>query len=247
MTLAPNGSIDLAYHAQPGYTVAADGGIVPDGTSGQTLAAVYTYNSTTQSLVQQGSTITALAAGQSDITFNDQAGNRKIPGATFLTQGSVIPQVLVNPTEPGVMYVVTVKDPDAGTSNPPSSEVVIATLTQNASGTWSTATSVIAPPSSSSIFQLFPTASIDPVGDIVVSWYSNQSGLKNAAGDYLLDTYATYSVDGGQTWAKPFAVDTQAFDPDAGAATGARWTTPHDGNRQLIRRGDRRRRRVRGE
>ena len=40
-----------------------------------------------------------------------------------------------------------------------------------------------------------------------MSWYTNQSGLKNAAGDYLLDTYATYSVDGGQTWATPFAVD----------------------------------------
>ncbi len=229
VTIAPNESIDVAYHAQPGYSVASDGGIVPDGASGQTLAAVYTYNSTTQSLTQQGSTITAFAAGQSDITFNDQAGGRKIAGATFLTQGSVIPQVLVNPTLPGVMYVVTVQDPDAGTSNPPSSEVVIATLTQNAGGTWSTTTSTIAAPSSSSVFQLFPTASIDPVGDIVVSWYSNQSGVKNAAGDYLLDTYATYSVDGGQTWATPFAVDTQAFDPDAGAATVLSGSPPTTG------------------
>ena len=58
----------------------------------------------------------------------------------------MIPQVLVDPTQPGVMYVVTVQDPDAGTKNPPSSEVVIATLTQNASGTWSTTTSTIARP-----------------------------------------------------------------------------------------------------
>ena len=69
----------------------------------------------------------------------------------------------------------------------------------------------------SSIFQLFPTASIDPVGDIVVSWYTNQSLVTNASGHYLLDTYATYSVDGGQSWASPFAVDSRAFDPDAGA------------------------------
>ncbi len=216
VTFAPNGSIGVAYHSQPGYTVASDGGIVPDGKSGQTLVALYTFNGTT--LTQQGSTITAFAAGQSDITFNDQAGNRTIAGTKFLTQGSVIPQLLVNPTQPGLMYVVTVQDPDAGTANPPSSEVVIATLTQNSGGTWSTTTSTIAPPSSSSTFQLFPTATIDSSGDIVVSWYTNASGQKNASGDYLLDTYATYSVDGGQTWATPFALDSQAFDPDAGAA-----------------------------
>ncbi len=218
VTIAPSGSITVAYHAQPGYTIEPDGGIVPNGTSGKTLAAVYIYNSSMQSLTQQGSTITALAAGQSDITFNDQSGSRTIAGTTFLTQGSVIPYVLVNPIEPGVMYVVTVEDPDAGTNKPPSSEVVIATLTQNANGTWSSATSVIAPPSSSSVFQLFPTATIDAVGDIVVSWYTNQSGAKNAAGDYLLDTYATYSANGGATWQTPFAVDSQPFDPDAGAA-----------------------------
>ena len=48
VTLAPNGSIYVAYHAQPGYTTASDGGIVPDGKSGQTLVAIYTYNSATQ-------------------------------------------------------------------------------------------------------------------------------------------------------------------------------------------------------
>ena len=59
---------------------------------------------------------------------------------------------------------------------------------------------------------------MDSSGDIVVSWYTNASGQTNSSGDYLLDTYATYSVDGGQTWATPFALDSQAFDPDAGAA-----------------------------
>ncbi len=217
-TFAPNGSIDVAYHAQPGYAVASDGGIVPNGTSGQTLVAIYSYNTTTQTLNQQGSTITAFAAGQSDITFNDQAGSRTIAGTKFLTQGSVIPQILANPNQPGTLYVITVQDPDAGTANPPSSEVVIATLTRGAGGTWSSTTSTIAAPSSSSTFQLFPTATIDSSGDIVVTWYTNSGGQKNAAGDDLLDTVATYSVDGGQTWATPFALDTQAFDPDAGAA-----------------------------
>jgi len=216
VTFAPNGSIVVAHHAQPGYTVANDGGIVPDGLSGQTLVAIYAFNGTT--LIQDGSTITAFAAGQSDITFNDQAGSRTIAGTKFLTQGSAIPQILADPSLPGTLYVVTVQDPSAGTANPPSSELVIATLTQNPDGSWSAATSTIAPPSSSSTFQLFPTATIDTSGDIVVSWYTNASGLTNASGNYLLDTDATYSVDGGQTWATPFAVDNQAFDPDAGAA-----------------------------
>jgi len=215
-TFAPNGSIDVAYHVQPGYTVASDGGLVPDGTSGQTLVAIYAFNGST--LVQEGSTITAFAPGQSDITFNDQAGSRTIAGTKFLTQGSVIPQILADPSLPGTLYVVTVQDPSAGTANPPSSEVVIATLTQNPDGSWSTTTSTIAPPSSTSTFQLFPTASIDSSGDIVVSWYTNASGQENGSGDYLLDTDATYSVDGGQTWATPFALDSQPFDPDAGAA-----------------------------
>jgi hypothetical protein len=215
VTFAPNGSIAVAYHAQPGYTVASDGGIVPNGTSGETLAAIYALSGST--LIQEGSTITAFAAGQSDITFNDQAGSRKIAGTKFLTQGSVIPQILVDPTQPGLMYVVTVQDPAAGTANPPSSEVEIATLIQNSNGAWSSTTATIAPPPSASTFQLFPTASIDSGGDIVVSWYTNASGQKNSAGDYLLDTYATYSVDGGETWATPFALDSQAFDPDAGA------------------------------
>ncbi len=237
VTIAPNGSIALAYHVQPGYSVASDGGIVPNGTSGQTLAAIYTYNSSTSSLTQQGSTITAFAAGQSDITFNDQAGSRKIAGATFLTQGSVIPQVLVNPTQPGIMYVVTVQDPDAGTSNPPSSSVEIATLTESAGGTWSVATSVISPPSSSSIFQLFPTASIDAVGDIAVSWYTNQSGLKNAAGDYLLDTYATYQRQRRSDLANALRRRFPGVRSRRRRGHGAPRAAGHHGDWQLVRNG----------
>ncbi len=218
ITVGPDGSIYVAYHSQPGFSLAPDKGIVPDGLSGQTLMAVYTFNSTTNALVQQGSTVTVFGAGASDITFNDQSGGRTIAGTKFSTQGSVIPDVLVDPSQPGIVYVVTVEDPSAGTMNAPSSEVVIATLTQNAStGAWSTTTSSVASPASSSTFQLFPTAAIDQNGDVVVSWYSNQNGQKNAGGDYLLDVFAAYSVQGG-AFGPAFQVDTQPFDPDAGAA-----------------------------
>ena len=218
VTAAPSGAIDVAYHLQPGYTTTANGGIVPNGTTGQTLAAIYAYNSSTQVLTQQGSTLTAFGARPERHHLQQPARHRTIAGTTFLTQGSVIPYILVNPTEQNVLYVVTAEDQSAGTNNPPSSEVVIATLTQSSTGSWSVATSTVAAPSSTSTFQLFPTAAIDQQGDIVVSWYSNQGGQKNAAGHYLLDTYATYSTDGGTTWATPFKLDATSFDPDAGAA-----------------------------
>ncbi len=246
VTAGPDGTIYVAYHAQPGSTTPSDGGIQPDGKSGADTRRHLHLQRGTQTLAEQGSPITAFADGQSDITFNDQSGSRTIAGTQFLTQGSVIPQVLVDPTQPGVLYVVTVQDPDAGTAKPPSSEVVLATLTQNPDGTWSTSTSPISPPTSTSTFQLFPTASIDQNGDIAVSWYTNQNGQTNASGHALLDVYGTYSTDGGQTWAVPFQVDTQAFDPDAGARRRPQWTAAHHGDRQLLRPGDRRRHRVRG-
>jgi hypothetical protein len=219
VTVGPDGLIYVAYHALPGFSLAPDKGIVPDGASGQTLLAIFHFNTTTSSLTQQGSTITVFSAGKSDITFNDQSGSRKIAGTRFSTQGSVIPNVLVDPSQPGVAYVVTVQDPNAGTTNPPSSEVVIATLIQNAStGAWSTTTQSVATPSSSSTFQLFPTAAIDQNGDVVVSWYSNQNNKINASGDDLLDVFAAYSVQGGP-FGPAFQVSTQSFDPDAGAAS----------------------------
>ena len=92
-------------------------------------------HATASALTQQGSTITAFAGGQSDITFNDQAGSRTIAGTKFLTQGSVIPQILVDPTQPGLMYVVTVQDPNAAQPTRRHPKWSSPTLTQNSNGT----------------------------------------------------------------------------------------------------------------
>ena len=128
--------------------------------------------------------------GQSDITFNDQTGSRKIAGTKFLTQGSVIPQVLVDPSQPGTLYVVTVQDPSAGTANP----AVLGGGHRHAHPELRRhlehrTTSTIAPASSTSVFQLFPTASIDPSGDIVGELVHQRRAVPtNCSGDYLLDT-----------------------------------------------------------
>src|SRR5262249_60323576 len=51
--------------------------------------------------------------------------------------------------------------------------------------------------------QLFPTAAIDKLGNIVVAWYDNRRGLTNADGHFLLDVFARYSTDGGGSRAPP--------------------------------------------
>jgi hypothetical protein len=60
----------------------------------------------------------------------------------------------------------------------------------------------------------------------VVAWYDNRRGLTNSAGHFKLDVYATYSTDGGLTFAPAFPVNDQTpgvntpngniFDPDPG-------------------------------
>jgi hypothetical protein len=160
--------------------------------------------------------------GASDITANNQSNGsgvnaaRTNPGAQFWTQGSWQPWVLVDPTRPGDFYTVAADDPNNGAGGDPSDIVFARSQHNGAPGTWSTFTLESGPNGS---FQLFPMAAIDRFGTIVVAWYDNRRGLKNAAGHYLLDVYATFSSDGGQTWATPLRVNAadNPFDPDAGA------------------------------
>src|SRR5207302_5600982 len=65
--------------------------------------------------------------------------------------------------------------------------------------TWSVPTQIA--PVVGTSFELFPHASIDRFGDIVVAWMDNRRGLTNTASDFKLDAMATYSKDGGITWA----------------------------------------------
>src|SRR5262249_58386065 len=149
----------------------------------------------------------ALAAGQSDVTFNYQGIPGQIPGATFITVGSAQAWVLADPVRPGNIYVITA---DGGNFNNDPSDVVIA-RSQNfgAPNSWTrsfvdTGTFVggLGPRS----FQLFPTAAIDKLGNIVVAWYDNRRGLTNADGHFLLDVFARYSTDGAGSWSPAFHV-----------------------------------------
>jgi hypothetical protein len=208
VSVAPNGDAFVAYHSQPGFTVTSDGGIVPNGT-GQTYVVGYS-----NSLATQLSKTLAFTSGQSDVPTNLQTGSRTIPGMTFLTQGSWTPYVMADPARPGYIYVVAANDPNLNVpGNVDHSNVVLATSTDNGQ-TWTTSTVESGTTSS----QLFPNATIDSNGDILLSWYSNQRGLTDAQGDYELDTYSAYSANGGQSWSAPVQMDIQVFDPNPGAA-----------------------------
>jgi hypothetical protein len=157
--------------------------------------------------------------GRADITFNIQTEGfaRRIPGATFLTLGSIQPWILADPVRPGNIYVVSA-DSNNG-FHQDYGDIRIARSTDYGL-TWSS--SLIETSST-----LFPNAAIDQFGNIVVAWYDNRRGLNNAAGHFMLDVYATYSTDGGLTFAPAFPVNDQTpgvntpngniFDPDPGA------------------------------
>jgi hypothetical protein len=209
VSVAPNGDVYVAYHSQPLFF---EGGN-PDGTTGQTFVL-----RSTDGGVSFAQKTLAFGPGQSDITFNIQTSERTIPGTQFWTQGSAQPWVLADPVRPGSVYVVTADDP-TNAAEAPNSRVVFARSSDNGA-TWSLPQpgGMLAPLGGDS-FQLFPTAAIDPFGDIVVAWYDNRRGLTNSHDHFLLDVFATYSTDGGLTWATPFQVNAAAnpFDPDPGA------------------------------
>src|SRR5262249_5427448 len=113
----------------------------------------------------------AEVAGRADITFNIQTDGfaRKIPGATFLTLGSMQPWVLADPVRPGNIYVISA---DANNGfHQDYGDIRIARSTDYGM-TWS---SRLIETSSA----LFPNAAIDQNGDIVVAWYDNRRGLTN--------------------------------------------------------------------
>jgi hypothetical protein len=157
--------------------------------------------------------------GRADITWNFQNDGyaRKIPGAQFETPGSTQPWVLADPVRPGNIYVISA-DSNNG-FHQDYGDIRLARSTDYGL-TWSS--SLIETSSA-----LFPNAAIDQFGDIVLAWYDNRRGLNNGAGHFKLDVYATYSTDGGLTFAPAFPVNDQTpgvntpdgnlFDPDPGA------------------------------
>jgi hypothetical protein len=206
VTVAPDRYVYAAYHSVTG----ADPTGVPDH-SGKVV--VVRYNNDLTGPVRS----IAEVPGRADITTNIQTSDRTIPAAQFWTQGNEQPWILADPVRPGNVYVISA-DSNNG-FHQDYGDIRIARSTDSGV-TWSS--SLIETSST-----LFPNAAIDQFGNIVIAWYDNRRGLYNPAGHFKLDVYATYSTDGGLTFAPAFPVNDQTpgvntrdgniFDPDPGA------------------------------
>jgi hypothetical protein len=209
VAVAPDHMVYAAYHS---VTWGLNGQSVPDHDG---KIVVVRFNNDLTDPVRS----IAEVPGRADITWNIQTAGfaRQIPGATFVTGGSMQPWILTDPVRPGNIYVIS-EDANNG-FHQDYGDIRIAGSTDYGV-TWSS--SLIQTSSA-----LFPNAAIDQNGDIVVAWYDNRRGLTNSAGHFKLDVYTTYSTDGGLTFAQAFPVNDQTpgvntpdgniFDPDAGA------------------------------
>lgn len=202
IAVAPNGDVFATYHAG-GYT----------GTSGYTQVLRSTDGGVSFNPVTQPFT-----AGFSDVTDNQIDGlggpnsGAPIPGLQFWMLGSGQPWILPDPARPNNIYVVTNDDPDNTHGSGDDADVVFARSTDNGA-TWTTST---IPDGSGGAHQVFPFAAIDQQGNIAVAWFDTRSGATNSLGNNLLDVWATYSTDGGLTWATAFQVNdaNNPFDPN---------------------------------
>jgi hypothetical protein len=215
IAVAPDGTVYVAYHSVVNF----DGQGNPLPNNGQDFVARYSNDLST--LISK---TVALTNTQADITFNVQAAvaGRQIAGNVSWTQGSAQPWVLPDPVRPGNVYVVGTNDPTHSALSS-TSDIVFARSTNNgAAGSWTVSTIATGPVTT---FRAFPTAFIDANGDIFVAWYAdtNADGSltgTNGNGHNLLNVFATYSTNGGQTWATPFQVNDPSlpFDPDVNAS-----------------------------
>ncbi len=206
-TVAPNGDYYAAYHSQPNFS-----GSAPDGTSGRVWALRSTDGGAT--FPQKNN---PFDAGEADITFNVQSASNPIANTQFWLQGSAQPWILADPNTAGRMYCFAADDPDDDHSTGDHSNVYMVVSTDNGMN-WGDPVRIDDGPGTS--FQVMPTAAIDVnSGRLVAMYYDNRSGNTNAAGNFLLDVFMTYSEDGGNTWMNDFSINDRQFDPDPGAPT----------------------------
>ena len=184
VTVAPDGHVFAAYHSQLDFDPPGPEGTGNPGGMTGTIVVVRYNNDLTSPL-----RTLAFPRGGADVTFNFQtAPTRRIPQAQFQTLGSAQASVLADPVRPGNLYVIAA---DGNHVDPNDyGDVKIARSTDDGQ-TW---TSSFVDVGSNGLFHLFPRASIDPFGNILVSYYDNRRGLVNGSGHFLLDVYATLSV-----------------------------------------------------
>jgi hypothetical protein len=181
VAVAPNGEVFVAYHSTPNR----------DNTKGQVFLAGYS-NDLGQQLVKTN--VFGAGGAKQLANYPDLQG---LPSPGF--QGSAGPWVLADPTRPGNVYVFSI---DYNTIGPGGLDNIIFGRSTDYGQHFLKQAIGFGP--SSTNWQIFPTAAIDQFGDIVVAWYDNRNGGTSASttdtSNTLMDVYAKYSTDGGQSW-----------------------------------------------
>jgi hypothetical protein len=179
VTSLSDGSIAVAYHAEPGSTG-------PGTTSGEVRVARYSHD------------LSTLISKRVAILPGNAVVPTLLPNLSFYTLGCDQSTVLADPTRTGTLYVVA-ENQDVQNQQ----EEVVLAKSLDFGQTWSTSV-LEEPPSGDAVFA---QAAIDKYGDLVVTWYDDRAGLLDSSGSALLDVFAKYSTDGGQTWSADFRVN----------------------------------------
>ena len=201
VAVAPNGDVYANY---PTSTCGGTGTIqvLRDTSGGTNLATGIPVQKTA-----------AFTGQQSKVTCNVQTSPGSIPQTNFWLQGSAAAYTIADPVTPGRIFVIGNDDPNNIFGNGDDGDVVMATST-DFGNTWAVKTISKGPAGS---LQVMPTATIDEVGNICVSWYDNRGGQTNPGGNWLLDVFVTFSNDGGMNFTNDFQINDVPFDPDLNA------------------------------
>ncbi len=153
-------------------------------------------------------------APQAYVGTNDQMAGGA-PGTEFWWQGSFQPWILPDPHDPAHLSIVFCADPEIPIGVGDDANVYI--INSNDFGqTWTPRQRVDTGPEGT--FQIYPCAAVDPEhGTITVTWMDNRGGMLNENMNYLLDTYAAVSFDGGNNFQPEIRINDVSFDPDQGS------------------------------
>lgn len=226
IAVGPGGVVYAAYHSQTGQ---APPYCNSDGLTGQIIVRRSTDGGETWPLELRS---VAYEPGDADITWNIQNCAGDIPQTRFLNIGSTQPWIVPDPLTPGRVYVVAADDPNNVHGDLDDSHIYII-RSDDFGATWDAlgpSPQPIEPSPPEDTFQVFPTASIDPVtGDLVVLWYDNRDAGTFPdpidppwpGGLFYLNVWFSISTDQGQNFSAPRQINDLPFDHMRGALSYA--------------------------
>jgi hypothetical protein len=212
VTVGPEGDISVSAFVLDGYSVyrSTDDGksfVPPDFSTGQGLPFGPSQNS-------------------------NPTSSRGLPTNQFRTQ--VVRAIAADPARPGSVYAAEVIHNEDATGNAIDQADVHFSRTTDHGQTWQSTfqlggqtASVLNddndgqlakdPPQDVISGQALPRIATDAQGDIGAIWYDTRRDPAN----HLLDVFATFSTDGGQTFTRNIRVTDTSFDANAGKFTDA--------------------------